>query len=107
MPPVRITDINWLQYLNSEHHVIVKHFKRETLSEEQLNSEPYMYMYEVFGIAEHTETKELFVIYKALYGDKKLYCRPKDMFLSEVDHNKYPDIKQKYRFEYLPKYNIK
>lgn len=55
--------------------------------------------YMIIDIAEHTETGELFVVYKALYGNGKTYIRPVDMFMDEVDHVKYPDIKQVYRFE--------
>ncbi|MCY6483844.1 DUF1653 domain-containing protein [Clostridium aestuarii] len=76
-----------LNSINLENYIgkIFRHFKGN--------------FYLLLHIVQHTETGEYLVVYKALYGDCKAYARPKDMFLSKVDKNKYPNANQEYRFE--------
>lgn len=73
---------------------IVQHFKREWVS-----ADTSEYLYKVLAFAQHTETGEKLVIYQGLYAPFKTCARPYNMFMSEVDREKYPDIKQRYRFE--------
>ena len=73
---------------------IVRHFKREFTGERDTR-----YLYRIIGVAEHSETGEKLMIYQALYDDYGIYARPYDMFISKVDHSKYPEIRQTYRFE--------
>lgn len=56
-------------------------------------------IYEVIGIATHSETQEQLVIYRPVSDKNKLWARPLEMFTSKVDKNKYPNVKQEYRFE--------
>ena len=55
--------------------------------------------YEVLCIALDSETQEEMIVYRALSGEGGTWVRKKDMFFSPVDADKYPGVKQKYRFE--------
>ena len=92
--------------------LFLQHFKRET--EKITISNQTVYIYKLLYVSTHSETKELLVNYEAMYEDMskgvKLYhicSRPIEMFISKVDTNKYPDIKQKYRFELVTSDGIK
>lgn len=72
---------------------VVKHFKGK--------------LYLVLDVAKHSETMEKLVVYKALYGEFGIFVRPLDMFLSEVDKEKYPNCTQKYRFQEISEEDTK
>ena len=74
-------------------HGIYRHFKGD--------------YYLVEDIAFDSETKKEMVVYRKLYDDCSLWVRPVEMFLSEVDHNKYPNVEQKYRFELVDVKSVK
>ena len=57
-------------------------------------------LYKIVAIAEHSETGEKLVIYESLETQKQ-WARPYDAFISEVDHQKYPEAQQKWRFELI------
>lgn len=72
---------------------VVQNFKRE------FDSEGTKYLYQILDVAYHSESMEKVVVYKALYAPYETWVRPYDMFMSEVDKDKYPEVKQEYRFE--------
>ena len=75
----------------------MQHFKRELLSEEERAQNKYLYR--IIGTATHSETGEPMMVYQPLYERHGMFVRPLEMFLSEVDHEKYPQIRQRHRFE--------
>lgn len=58
-------------------------------------------LYQIRCLARHSETREMMVVYQAMYGTFEIYVRPLSMFMEEVDRAKYPDVRQRYRFELL------
>ena len=56
-------------------------------------------LYEVVGIAIHTETEEKMVVYRAMYGQQLLRVRPYRMFAERLNRQEHPDAEQEYRFE--------
>lgn len=80
---------------------IVKHFKREIAIVDEKLATDNEYLYKIIDVAQHTENNEQLVIYQALYHPFTTYARPLEMFCGEVDREKYPYLKQKYRFEVI------
>lgn len=57
-------------------------------------------LHKVIALAQHSETLEKMVVYTH-EDTNEVWVRPYDLFTSEVDHQKYPEVEQKYRFEYI------
>lgn len=73
---------------------VVKHFKNESV-----DNSTTQFMYKILNFAyDFNEVKQ--VVYQSLYGpDFKVWVRPYDEFMAEVDKIKHPDVKQKYVYE--------
>ncbi len=87
--------------------MIVSHFKRSDSTKFVDANTSTKYLYRILNMnVRHTETKERLVMYEALYNSEDgyahigdVFARPYDMFMSEVDRDKYPNATQQYRFE--------
>ena len=77
--------LDFMERALPRHNEVWRHFKDK--------------LYWIVTIAQHTETGEQMVVYQAMYGEEGYYVRPLDMFMSEVDREKYPDVETKWRFE--------
>ena len=77
----------------------VRHFKAEfNTPEQELQNN---YYYKILGTGKHSETGEKLMIYQALFNDHYICARPYSMFESKVDKEKYPNVKQEYRFQII------
>ena len=91
-----------MEFVRIKNGDIVRHFKKETTD----GSNPYQYLYRVINTdARETDNYNRVVVYEALYDNGEgvkvgdIFVRRYEEFMSEVDRVKYPNIKQKYRFE--------
>ena len=91
-----------MEFVRIKNGDIVRHFKKETTD----GSNPYQYLYRVINTdARETDNYNRVVVYEDLYDNGEgvkvgdIFVRRYEEFMSEVDHVKYSNIKQKYRFE--------
>lgn len=91
---------------NCDLALLTRHFKKDNISTEfdrplPKKGEKYRHfklgkIVTVIGVSRHTETEEMSVVYEY---EGHIWNRPLEMFMSEVDKEKYPNTEQKYRFE--------
>ena len=75
---------------------IVKHFKADIPDPGKKFQD---YLYQIVGKALDTETEKQVVVYRKANDHSKMFVRPLDNFLEDVDTTKYPNAKQQSRFE--------
>lgn len=75
---------------NPDDASLFKHFKGKNI-------------YKIITLAKDSETLEEYVIYQKQDDNKPCFCRKKDEFFGEIDHDKYPDLEVKYRCELIKK----
>ena len=55
-------------------------------------------LYKVLAVAVHTESEEKLVVYQSVDNPDRVFARPLEMFMSDIDRFRYPLIRAKYRF---------
>lgn len=90
-----------MQYIRKDHSKI----EFTTILEDSINATKFKHfkgnIYKIVTVAKDSETLKDQIIYQGQYEDKPCWSREIEEFFSEVDHLKYPNIDQKYRFEKL------